>query len=96
MHLTSPMVAMQRTASGHGYWMLRADGAIYAFGDARYYGGVGGCPNYHGARSLLVSPDGGGYWIGTNDGSVIPLGDARKLGMPASITAAPVALMLQK
>jgi hypothetical protein len=96
MHLTSPIVAMQRTASGHGYWMLRADGAIYSFGDAKYYGGVGGCANYHGARSLLVSPDGHGYWIGTNDGSVIPLGDARKLGMPSTITAAPVALMLQK
>ena len=87
---------MQRTPSGHGYWMLRRDGYIYTFGDAKDYGDVGGCTNYHGARSLLVSPDGKGYWIGTNDGSVIPLGSARKLGMPSAITAAPVGLMLQK
>ena len=93
-HLTSPIVGMQRTPTGHGYWMLRADGYVYAFGDAHSYGNVAGCTNYHGARSLLVSPDGHGYWIGTNDGSVVPLGDARKLGMPSSITAAPVALML--
>ena len=95
MHLTAPIVAMRRTTTGNGYWMLRADGAVYAFGDAKYFGGVAGCTNYHGARSLLVSPDGRGYWIGTNDGSVIPLGDARKLGMPSTITAAPVSLMLE-
>jgi hypothetical protein len=93
-NLPSPIVGMQRTPDGKGYWMLRADGAIYAFGDAQNYGSVVGCANYHGARSLLVSPDGKGYWIETNDGSVIALGDARKLGMPASITAAPVGLML--
>ena len=83
---------MQRTPDGNGYWMLRADGYVYAFGDAHSYGNVAGCANYHGARSLLVSPDGLGYWIGTNDGSVIPLGDARKLGMPSAINAPPVGI----
>ena len=85
---TSPRGARSSACSGPGY--------IYSYGDAKYYGGVGGCANYHGARTLLVSPDGKGYWIGTNDGSVIPLGSARKLGMPSSITSAPVGLMLQK
>jgi hypothetical protein len=94
--LPAPIVGMQRTPTGKGYWMLRSDGYIYTFGDAKNYGNVAGCANYHGARSLLVSPDGKGYWIGTNDGSVIALGDARKLGMPSEITAAPVALMLEK
>jgi hypothetical protein len=85
---------MQRTPDGKGYWMLRADGGVYSFGDAHFYGSIVGCTNYQGARSLLVSPDGKGYWIATNNGSVIPLGDARKLGMPSEITAAPVGLML--
>ena len=85
---------MQRTPSGHGYWMLSSDGSIYAFGDAPYFGGVGGCTNYGGARRLLPTPTGNGYWIATANGSVIPFGDARRLGFPALLNGSPVALML--
>ena len=91
---TAQIVAMQRTATGNGYWMLGSDGSMYAFGDAAYLGGVGGCANYGGARRLLVTPTGNGYWIATANGSVIPFGDARRLGFPALLFGSPVALML--
>ena len=53
---TSPIVAMQRTPTGNGYWMLGADGTVYAFGDAGEFGDIGGCTNYGGANRLLVTP----------------------------------------
>lgn len=33
-------VGMAATPTGKGYWILTADGGIYAFGDAVYHGGV--------------------------------------------------------
>ena len=54
---------------GKGYWMLTADGRMFAFGDAKHYGDIAGCTNYGGATRLLVAPDGKGYWIATGNGS---------------------------
>lgn len=36
----APVVAFQATPTGEGYWLVTADGAVYAFGDARYLGRV--------------------------------------------------------
>jgi len=93
LHLSSPIVAMQRTHDGGGYWMLASDGHVYAFGNAKKLGGISGCTNYGGANRLLVSPTGKGYWIATADGSVIAFGDAKRLGFPVNIAGKPVALM---
>jgi hypothetical protein len=37
---TGPCVAFAWTYSGKGYWILGADGGVFAFGDAQYHGGV--------------------------------------------------------
>jgi hypothetical protein len=34
----SPVVSMAATKTGRGYWFLRADGTVAAFGDAGSYG----------------------------------------------------------
>jgi len=36
------MVGMTRTADGQGYWMIGRDGGIFNYGDAGFYGSVGG------------------------------------------------------
>lgn len=36
----APVVAFQATSTGNGYWIVTADGAVYAFGDARYWGRI--------------------------------------------------------
>lgn len=36
----APIVTMQPTPTGKGYWIVTADGAVFAFGDAQYYGRV--------------------------------------------------------
>jgi hypothetical protein len=84
---------MQRTPTGKGYWMMSQSGHIWAFGDAKDFGDIGGCSNYGGASRLLVSPTGKGYWIATADGSVISFGDAKRLGFPVLIDGHPIALM---
>lgn len=36
----APVVAFEVTPSGNGYYILTADGAVFAFGDAQYHGRV--------------------------------------------------------
>jgi hypothetical protein len=30
------------TPSGHGYWLVASDGGVFSFGDAGFYGSLGG------------------------------------------------------
>ena len=39
---TRPIVGMAATADGGGYWVVASDGGIFAFGDAHFYGSIGG------------------------------------------------------
>lgn len=36
----APIVAFEATPTGNGYWIVTADGAVFAFGDAKYLGRV--------------------------------------------------------
>ena len=38
VHLNKPIVAMTPTPDGKGYWLVAADGGIFTFGDAAFYG----------------------------------------------------------
>ena len=40
--LNKPIVGMAATPTGTGYWMVAADGGIFSFGDAPFYGSMGG------------------------------------------------------
>ena len=45
-HLNAPIVAMVPSLDGNGYFMVAADGGVFAFGDATFAGscpGIGGC-----------------------------------------------------
>jgi len=62
-----------------GYWMLGADGHVYAFGDARR---LGNAPDP--SVAMAVRRDGRGYWISDADGNVSAFGAAgRHGGRPA-------------
>ena len=39
-----PAVALEWTESGNGYWILDSHGAVFAYGDAVYHGGVNAGP----------------------------------------------------
>jgi YVTN family beta-propeller protein len=84
--LDAPIVGMVPSTDGHGYFMVAADGGVFAFGDARFEGscpGIGGCSG----TAVAVMPDatGNGYWLVTSTGSVYSFGDAKFHGQPGQL-----------
>jgi hypothetical protein len=78
---------MAPTATGDGYWLVGADGGVYAFGDATYQGsapGSGGTPAP--VTGIEPTSDDLGYWMATTSGSVLHFGDAAAES-PAATTA---------
>jgi hypothetical protein len=83
-----PVVGMAPTASGKGYWLVAADGGIFAFGDAGFYNSI---PGVLGPDTKLAEPivgmvateSGKGYWLVAADGGVVGFGDAEFLGSGA-------------
>jgi hypothetical protein len=39
-NVNAPIVGMAGTPTGKGYWLVAADGGVFAFGDAGYFGNV--------------------------------------------------------
>ena len=65
---TLPVVAIIGTYTGLGFYLLSQNGAVYAFGDAQYYGNLNGAYNFTGAWPLPgtgVAAYGGGSAAGS-------------------------------
>jgi hypothetical protein len=73
-------VGVASSESGDGYWEVAADGGVFTFGDARFYGSLGGTHLNQPIVGLAVTPDGEGYWLVGADGGVFTFGDARFYG----------------
>ncbi len=71
---------MAVTPSGRGYWQVGADGGIFSFGDAAYYGSMGGQPLSQPIVGMAATPDGKGYWEVASDGGIFTFGDAGYYG----------------
>jgi hypothetical protein len=89
--LNAGIVGIVPSADGRGYFMVAADGGVFAFGDAQFEGscpGIGGC----GSRAVAVVPDGTGhgYWLVTAQGHVQTFGNAHNYGQPGR-KAVPIA-----
>jgi hypothetical protein len=41
-HLNEPIVGLAPTPDGQGYWLVGADGGIFALGDAPFIGSLAG------------------------------------------------------
>jgi hypothetical protein len=78
--LDGPVAAVAATSDGGGYWLAAADGGVFAFGDARFFGSEGGTPLNAPVVGIASTPDGGGYWLAAADGGVFAFGDARFFG----------------
>ena len=63
-----------------GYWLAAADGGIFAFGDANFYGSMGGQHLNAPIVSITPTPDGKGYWLAAADGGIFTFGDANYYG----------------
>lgn len=69
-HLHAPVVGIALTPDHDGYWLVGADGGIFAFGDAHYYGSLAGRPLSQPVVGMAVDQATGGYWLVARDGGV--------------------------
>jgi len=82
---TAHAVGVARTPSGLGGWVAAADGSVYAFGDARYYGSMAHRPLTRPVVGIAATPSGHGYWLVARDGGIFSFGDARFYGSTGAI-----------
>jgi hypothetical protein len=83
--LSAPIVGMAATTSGQGYWLLGADGGIFAFGDAPFFGSTGAMVLNQPVVDMAPTSTGRGYWMVARDGGVFTFGDARFAGSTGSM-----------
>jgi len=78
--ISAPVVAALATKNGQGYWLVGADGGVFAFGSAKYFGSI---PELIGAGKIktlnrpicdIVSADDNGYALVAEDGGVFAFG----------------------
>jgi hypothetical protein len=72
------------TPDGRGYWLVAADGGIFTFGDAGYFGSTGGTRLNAPIVGMASTPDGRGYWLVAADGGIFTFGDAGFFGSEPS------------
>jgi len=80
LSLNAPVVGMATTPSGGGYWMTAADGGVFAYGDAGFYGSTGNIHLNQPIVGMAATSDGKGYWFVASDGGVFAYGDANFYG----------------
>jgi uncharacterized protein YkwD len=83
---------MAATPTGRGYWLVAADGGMFAFGDAAFHGSTGGRRLPHPIVGMARTGTGHGYWLLGRGGEVYPFGTARHHGAPTGFTAAALIL----
>ena len=54
--------------------MVAEDGGIFSFGDAQFYGSMGGQRLNAPVMSMAPDPDGVGYWLVAADGGIFAFG----------------------
>jgi hypothetical protein len=68
-----------------GYWQVGADGGVFTFGAAQFYGSTGSLKLNRPVVGMAATPNGKGYWLVASDGGVFSFGDAQFYGSTGSI-----------
>jgi len=76
------VVGMAGAADGRGYWLVAADGGVFAFG-ATFAGSMGGTRLNSPVVGMAGTPAGDGYWLVAADGGVFAFGGATFAGSDA-------------
>jgi outer membrane protein assembly factor BamB len=63
-----------------GYWTAAADGGVFAYGTAGWFGSKGGQHLNAPVVGMAATPSGRGYWLAASDGGVFTFGDAGWFG----------------
>ncbi len=86
LHLNAPIVGHAFTPGRNGEWLVAADGGVFAFGDAKFYGSMAGKHLNAPIVGMASTFTGHGYWLVAADGGVFAFGDAPFYG---SVPGAP-------
>lgn len=69
-------VGMVSTGSGAGYWIVASDGGVFAFGNAGFYGSLGGQSLNAPVVGMDRTANSAGYRLTASDGGVFCFGNA--------------------
>jgi hypothetical protein len=72
-----------------GYWIVGADGGVFSFGSAQFYGSAVNLKLQSPVVGIAPTPEGGGYWLVASDGGVFSFGDANFYGSIPGLGIAP-------
>ncbi len=79
-HPSSPFVGAASTPDGLGAWVVAANGAVEALGDAVNHGSMAGHALAKPIVGIAATPTGGGYWLVASDGGIFSFGNAHFYG----------------
>ncbi len=85
LHVAKPVVGMEATPSGNGYWLVASDGGIFSYGDATFNGSTGSIHLNQPIVGMAATPNGDGYWLVASDGGIFSYGNATFYGSTGSI-----------
>lgn len=69
-------VSISSLPDGSGYWVFTDQGRALPFGDAQFFGDMGGVRLKGPILDSVATPSGRGYWMVASDGGIFAFGDA--------------------
>ncbi|HEX3793923.1 MAG TPA: hypothetical protein VHV57_05450 [Acidimicrobiales bacterium] len=76
-------------ARDHGYWLVGADGGIFTFGSAQFYGSTGALKLQRPVVGITPAAGNNGYWLVAADGGIFTFGQAGFYGSIPGLGIAP-------
>ena len=70
-----------------GYWLVGANGSIFAGGAAGFHGSVGNASLNQAIVGMAATPSGHGYWLVASDGGIFSFGDAAFHGSTGALSS---------
>jgi outer membrane protein assembly factor BamB len=70
---------------GSSYWLVAADGGIFTFGGAAFFGSTGAFHLNQPIVGMAATRDGKGYWLVAADGGIFTFGDAGFFGSTGAL-----------
>ena len=70
---------------GQGYRFVASDGGVFDYGDATFWGSMGGTPLVRPVVGMAATPTSNGYWLVASDGGIFTYGDANFWGSSGAL-----------
>jgi Tol biopolymer transport system component len=85
---SAPDIFVHDRTPVRGYWLVAADGGVFAYGSAVFAGSAGAIKLAKPIVAMAAAPNGQGYWLVASDGGVFAFGSAKFFGSTGSIRLA--------